>query len=450
MGRIRKPLKPSYEGNSMVVRFAHPLLKRTVRVNLGSPGRQAQDHLDALNRIFLDERRWHERHDDAPKCVREAWLGPTAGVVLTGDKVTVSGETLPSASAAEQARLAADCERLEHENLALRAEVRKLRRQLEDVLGRKVRTGPAPKLEEAITYWLSTFKGRSKSTNIIVKSNLERFRDRFGATTPVDYFEEKEREIDAWVRSLTILRGESKGTPVGPEMRKKVRYHVLTFLRDSGVNLDRKLIRAPKGIEFRSHRGVINWLERPEAEALAKALPPYWSDLFRVQVATGLRPNELITLKKADFSSDFAILELSPLLHLTLKTGPRRIRIPEAVRSILKRRSEENDVVFPDPNTGVPWRDPKIYNRKFKAALNSARTTVGIKRELDCRVGRRTCASLLIRQKMSVESVAAILGNSPQMIRDHYGRILPIEVDPSPAALSVDESSEVTGKVQSA
>jgi integrase len=214
-------------------------------------------------------------------------------VILHGNQVRVDGQELPPASAAEQARQPADSERLEHENLALRAEVKKLRRQLEDALGRKVRTGPAPTLQDAITTWLANFKGRTPNTVSTAKSNLERFKRKFGPQTSVDDLEGREREIDGWLRSLKLTHGDSKGTPVGPEMRKKMRHHVLTLLTDSGISINRKLIKAPTSTEVRCYRGSIVWLERKEAEALASALPPYWNDLFRIQVATGLRPNEI-------------------------------------------------------------------------------------------------------------------------------------------------------------
>jgi hypothetical protein len=62
----------------MVVRFAHPVLERTIRVNLGAPGKQAQDKLDALNRIFLDPTQWYQRHDDAPGACAMLGLGQPA------------------------------------------------------------------------------------------------------------------------------------------------------------------------------------------------------------------------------------------------------------------------------------------------------------------------------------------------------------------------------------
>jgi hypothetical protein len=55
--------------------------------------------------------------------------------------------------------------------------------------------------------------------------------------------------------------------------------------------------------------------------------------------------------------------------------------------------------------------------------------------EVDCRTGRRTCGSLLLRAKKSIEQVASILGDRAETVREHYAKILSREVDPSAAAL---------------
>jgi len=131
---------------------------------------------------------------------------------------------------------------------------------------------------------------------------------------------------------------------------------------------------------------------------------------------------------------------LSPLGSLTLKQGPRTIIVPSTVRTIVGRRLKAGDVIFPDPSTKAAWKDPKKYNRSFRTALRAAVPAVNfvlkVKEQitdadaLDCRTGRRTCGSLLLRAGSSIEEVAAILGDNPQTVREHYAAILSSEVDP--------------------
>ncbi|MCY3018221.1 MAG: site-specific integrase [Planctomycetota bacterium] len=433
MGRVRKSLRYVYEGRRFIVRLRHPLKQRTVRFDLGATSDEADHNLVALNKVFLNPDLWH-RPPEEPTAIMAQWRGTTAAVKLKGKTVTDDGEELPVKSE-EVARLASDVRFLRLENSGLRAEVKRLRKQLEHALGRKIRSGPSPTLKEALATFKEHYQGRDDLCTREILNDLGRFNTHFGETTEIDAMEGREADIDGWLRGLKLAEGARKGRAISAERRLKLRKRILKFLTDSGAVIDRKAIPAPRRDEIRRERGQIRWLEKEQAIAVAEALQQPWQDMFRIQVGIGLRPNELITLKRADFDADCIRLRLSALGNLTLKLGPRDIKLPDEVAKIVKRRLETGDVLFPDPRTGKPWKTAELFNDHYLKALRAAGATAKAPFELDCRTGRRTCGSILIRAGRSVEEVAALLGDDPRTVREHYARILPHEVDSTPAVI---------------
>lgn len=186
-----------------------------------------------------------------------------------------------------------------------------------------------------------------------------------------------------------------------------------------------------KRSEIRRDRGGIRWLEAKSADELHKHLPAPWADIFQIQCQIGLRPSEVPTLKRTDFAPDLHTLTLSPVprTELTLKTGPRTIgihRYPEVLPVFKKLlKATEHDLLF--SNDGEPW-DLAYFMTQYRDALKTAARAARIKTNVDARIGRRTCASILLRTGKSVEQVAALLGDDPKTIREHYAAILPHEV----------------------
>lgn len=433
MGRIRKPLRCKYEGHRFIVRLRHPLWQRTVRFDLGVTSDEADHNLAALNKVFLNPDLWHHPPEE-PVAIMAQWRGTTPTVKLKGKTVTDNGEKVPVKSE-EVARLASDVRFLRLENSGLRAEVKRLRKQLEHALGRKIRSGPSPTLKEALAIFKERYQGRDDLYTREVLNDLGRFNKHFDETTEVDAMEGREADIDGWLRGLKLAEGVRKGQPVGAERRRHLRKRVLKFLTDSGAIIDRKAIPAPSRVDIRKERGPIFWLEKEQAAAVAEALQQPWQDMFRIQVGIGLRPNELITLKRADFTDDCRRLTLSKLGNLTLKQGPRHIMVPDVVAEIIRRRLDSGDVLFPDPRTGKPWRTAELFNDHYLKALRAAGTATNMPFPLDCRTGRRTCASILIHAGKTSEMVAALLGDDPRIVCEHYARILPHEVDSTAAAI---------------
>jgi len=243
-------------------------------------------------------------------------------------------------------------------------ELRKMgHRMLRDKSAQYVQLGKAKET------WLSKFQGRDADYKKSMQWDIERFIEQFGEKTTVAEMAGREVEVDDWLRSLTKKvkkpKAQKKGTktdakdskaeekfeyeerPLGGGRRRELRRVILRFLTDSGLDPDRKGIHRPGVKDVRNDRSPIRWLTKDQATSVKENLKQPWQDYFRVQLGLGLRPDELITLKRSDFDQKFETVTLSPLEHLTLKEGSRSIRVPGVVREIVKRRLASAQIVFP-------------------------------------------------------------------------------------------------------
>ena len=290
-------------------------------------------------------------------------------------------------------------------------------------------------LGDALSRWLAGFKGRDPDYAADVRFVLRAFARAFGEAKPLSALQGREHDLEVWLSGIK----RKDGKPIGAARRVYIRRAVLRFLEDAGLSVDRKAVRRPRRGEVRRDRGPIRWLSREQALKVARLLPGrkddagYWQAAFRVQVGIGLRPDEIPTLKRGDFSEDLDRVTLSPLGELTLKNGSRQVQVPETLRPMLRERFQRREVLFP-ARDDKPWRLQKSFDRAFRSALRKAEAKAGAGR-LDARIGRRTCATLLIAANVPILTVARILGDDLQTILEHYGGVIPGTLDPSKAAI---------------
>ena len=425
----RQPLKLKQEkrGKAFSAYFWHPIFKRTERIKLGKTATDAATNLKFLNAIFMNPDKWDRPPDDTPLAILRQWQGIEEGVEL-------SAEDLANVTPGMAAALTADAQHYKDECIRLTAENRKLRKMLERERGKKLRDGPSPTLQAAMDAWIKAFKGKDPNHTKNVAWDIGRFVKHFGETMPVDDIENREREIDTWLAALvTKEKKDADGKivesahPISAGRRMQIRRHVLRFLEDSGAMLNRKAVAVPKRKDVRRDRGAIRWLDADQVKAVSERLTGDWKDVFALQCSIGLRPSEIPTLKKSDISGDFERLTLSPLGALTLKTGSRTITIMRfpAAREILQRRAASGEIIFAHDGKpyGLDW-----FNKSYNRALNDVREAAGIPFRLDARVGRRSCASQLIRSGKPIEAVASLLGDDPNTVREHYGKLLSHEI----------------------
>jgi integrase len=426
VGRARKAIQKRFEGKGakgvFVARFVHPLRRESIRFKLHTDPAMADRKLEALNLIFLGTpETWRNPPATTPDDVLRMWTGG-AGLPLTDSDLKDPDNSKLAIALSDAAFWKGEAQRY-------RAESNQMRRLLERERGKKIRQGPCPTLRQALDTWLKGYRTSNPSHMKMVRWDLERFVRKFEETTLLDDMECREKDIHSWLTGLTrtvTIDGEDVERQISAERRSQIRKHVLRFLDESGCLINRKAVTPVSKKEIRRDRGAIRWLTAQESEAVEKALPLPWKQAFRVQLELGLRPSEVPTLKKSDITGDYETLTLSPLGALTLKTGSRSFNLRNfpAVAEVLKQLAGE--ILFPNPK-GKPW-NVKRFCRAYNAALKTAATTAGVTTKIDCRIPRRTCASLKLRAGVSVEAVAALLGDDSKMIKEHYGRILSHEV----------------------
>lgn len=206
-------------------------------------------------------------------------------------------------------------------------------------------------------------------------------------------------------------------------------------------------------------RGDIHWHDLTEVQAVLKTLPnSYWRALVGTLAFAGLQLAELVWLRREDLSwgpcLESATLRVTAVQDPDggrhyLKTGNRRrtVRVhPRLLAPLLRvhwgELPEGGTVLFPVPSSmrrrarkgtggGDRWLEGTLSTVLRGHAGGVKRPAVAglLPRGMNAKSLRRTFGSLLIRSGKSEAEVAAAMGNTPEMVRAHYARILGCEVD---------------------
>jgi hypothetical protein len=210
-------------------------------------------------------------------------------------------------------------------------------------------------------------------------------------------------------------------------------------------------------------RGDILWHDLNDVEAAVAALPNgYWKALVATLAYAGLQLAELCWLRRTDveYFSDGA-LERGRMwvttvedpteegVRHTLKTGNRRRGIDLHPRLLLPRLkthmatlSPENVFLFPIPETqrrrkriqtrgsDERWLVNSLSTvlRGHRGARTRAATPGLLPKGMNAKSLRRTFGSLLLRSGKSTPEVAAAMGNTEEIVRRHYARLVGAEV----------------------
>ncbi len=449
MGRIRNPItlnRLKKKGDRYFVYLKHPVRKRTVCFAMGKAGEVTQS-VEALNRIYMDDGLWlNPPQDTTPSRIYSQWLGPDGILKLHGTGLVESGqkalEITPEKVVVQQSVI----ETLKRQLETFKNRCEQQGRELEALRGEQYQPIKCRTLSDARDLVLESIGATDPDHVKHVRLDLARFIAKFEPDTRVDAFTGNETKINKWLHSLKKRDGMS----LGPSARQYIRIYVLKLLKMGGARIDASKIDRISKKELKSKRQKIRWLTNEQALAVLEKLRQPYADAFRIQVRIGLRPFELLTLHRHNFTEDFSELRLEPLSEtLTLKTGPRKnpIPIPPDLRPIFEARALECPVLFPEPKGRVakrltpkeqptaavprrrcgpapgnhPWRDPAAFSRRFNSALAYAAESANVKMPMDARVGRRTCASLLLQNGVPVATIAELLGNSPEQVLAAYG-----------------------------
>ena len=174
-------------------------------------------------------------------------------------------------------------------------------------------------------------------------------------------------------------------------------------------------------------RDVFPFESWDDVDAIAAELDPRYAAIPLVLVGTGLRPEELFGLDRADVDRDAGVLHVRRrFTQGVLKQGgktdgssrtvPLRQRVLDALDSTPRRI--DTPVLFPAPRGGRIDLE-KFRHREWAPALRAA--GVDHRRVYDCRA---TFATWAIESGVELLYLARIMGTSVSQIEDTYARWL--------------------------
>jgi len=178
----------------------------------------------------------------------------------------------------------------------------------------------------------------------------------------------------------------------------------------------------------------ISWPSIEEVNAiLTKEKSVYWRAIIATLTYAGLSAHELRGLKMSDIQAipgGKRILRIQPHEERGLKSANRKRSVQISSRlavyldAYLESRPKKTkcEYVFPaeaGTNKSGLWHEG-AFTRHLRSRLPKKITALHL---------RRTFGSLLIRSGKNETEVAAAMGNTPTMVRQHYARILGGEIN---------------------
>lgn len=318
--------------------------------------------------------------------------------------------------------------------------------------------------EEAEKYLNDYYKRKvSRKRHGIMRSTVNRFIEQMGKDRKADDI--SEAEVTKYVQGYHAADGKA----ITEERRHAIRLAVCTFMETvtDGVFARQRVRRVSTHSVERERRNPV-YLEPAEAAALIKKLGElhgeYWRDFAAIQLHQGWRPSEVALLRKVNVTKTH--IELMPVQDEKrgtwhAKTGRRVVQIHADIEAVVKRRMKKSkgEFLFPFPRKTTEkgkqhkrrttakglleeaW-NPDVLSKQYLANLRSAAKAAKIKKKVDSRTLRRTFGSIAIRAGLTVEEVATIMGNRPQIVRRHYARLVPDEVHLDGVSFTRENSSK--------
>ncbi|MCM8531241.1 MAG: hypothetical protein NE330_08790 [Lentisphaeraceae bacterium] len=189
----------------------------------------------------------------------------------------------------------------------------------------------------------------------------------------------------------------------------------------------------------------IVWHSLEEIKNLLKDKTLYWQSAIGLMAFAGLSAHELRGLKREDILIDIepCKVRITPNEHRRLKSSNRKRNVAIHKEHLLPilleyiNETKPTDILFPPlvPSKTKIWHE-NTFTRHLNGYVNKTKNedkSYTISGQLPEGYGalslRRTFGSLLIRSGKTEVEVAAAMGNSPEMVRKHYARILGDEIN---------------------
>ena len=387
----------------------------------------------------------------------------------TGESLGIGESTVKNAEAIslaeEHLKLSAELAKVRETNVELnkelqesRTEIKALRFKLGQYNKRAARAAEVGTLGQESKKYLSDYFSRkiTRERKGIAKNTIEAFVSAIGENRPTDEISEK--EVTRYVQAYKAKDGRA----IGEERRKSIRLAICTFLETATEGtFNRKLVSRISSHAVTREKHVPIWLEPEEASRLIEKVKElhglYWHDFAKIQLHMGWRPSELTLLQKSFVTTNH--IELVPIQDSAgvwhAKTGGRSVQIHDGIIAEIERRikSTESDLLFPfEPKQHPEFRTHKkkpskttrksdawnlnSLSKRYPTVLREAAKLAGITKNIDSRTLRRSFGSISLRDGLSINEVATVMGSQPKVISKHYARLSADEIDLSSITFS--------------
>ena len=234
------------------------------------------------------------------------------------------------------------------------------------------------------------------------------------------------RQLISELKAIDIARFRSQLERGGRKSPQTV-YHILSLLR--------RILRCAKRYDLydgsipifempRFDNKRIRFLTKQEAEILLSQLyemSELWHDIALLDLQTGLRAKEILTLTRAN-----VLFDTRYLCILESKNGKSR-SIPLnaiAYNILMKYKPIDNGYFFQNSN-GDCFKQPSVI---FREAVEKAELNAGIsdrRMKIVFHSLRHTFASWLVQSGVSLMVVGKLLGHSTQTMTERYAHLCP-------------------------
>lgn len=169
----------------------------------------------------------------------------------------------------------------------------------------------------------------------------------------------------------------------------------------------------------------IQWHSIEEVQEEISKQNAYWSAIIGIMAYAGLSSHEVRGLRVEDVTESY--ISINPNIERTTKSRNRirQVEIHEKyLRPLINNYlSEVNKSLyfFPSCVAGSPSWLGSTFSKNFRNILHN--------KNINALSLRRTFGSLLLRSGKTSAEVAAAMGNTEEMVRKHYARLLGCEVN---------------------
>lgn len=188
-------------------------------------------------------------------------------------------------------------------------------------------------------------------------------------------------------------------------------------------NIDNLIIRVETKKEL--IKASIEWHSLEDIQQEISKHNTYWSAIIGVMAYAGLSAHEIRGLKKTDIGASFISIHPTEERRTKSRNRIRQVKIHETYLAPLinKYLSEVNKslYLFPSITSGAEMWAKNNFSKHFRKTL--------VNKDINALSLRRTFGSLLLRSGKTSAEVAAAMGNSEEMVRKHYARLMGCEVN---------------------